>query len=244
LDPFATGLLLVLLGRATRLAPFVRDEPKEYEALIRFGVETDSDDVTGAPQRTAPPPSAEAVRDAIARLTGTIEQTPPSFSAKHVSGTRAYRLARRGVATELPPVQVHVASWEVLAQTADRIRARIVCSAGTYIRALARDLGRLTKSAAHCAELRRTRCGPFAVSDAVLPDDVSVRHVRPALAAVPQLPTQHVDAATAGDVVHGRPTAATLSGQWAALVRDDGELLAVAERHGEAWQPRVVLAVQ
>ncbi|MGQ0640712.1 MAG: tRNA pseudouridine(55) synthase TruB [Gemmatimonadaceae bacterium] len=241
LDPFATGLLLVLLGRATRLAVFVQDEPKEYEALIRFGVETESDDATGAPVRTAPLPRDAAIADAIAHLTGDIEQTPPSFSAKHIDGKRAYRLARKGVATELRPVRVRVDSWQVLARTADCVRARVICAGGTYIRALARDLGRLTNSAAHCAELRRVRCGTFTVTDAVLPDAVRPEHVRPALAAVAGLPTQPVDAGQALGVAHGRPAGATVAGQWAALVRDDTELLAVAERRGDEWHPRVVL---
>jgi len=241
LDPFATGLLLVLVGRATRLARFVEDEPKEYEALIRFGVETDTDDVTGEAVHTAPLPSEAAVRDAMAALTGDIDQVPPAFSAKHVDGRRAYALARRGKPAELRPVRVRVERWEILSLTADALHARIRCHRGTYIRALARDLGRLTNSAAHCAELRRTRCGAFSVDQAVLPDSATPAHVRAALAAVAGLPTQDVDDVAALGIAHGRATTATVEGDRAALVKE-GELLAVAEREGELWLPRVVLS--
>ncbi len=241
LDPFATGLLLVLVGRATRLAPFVEDEPKEYDALISFGVETDTDDVTGEAVRTAAAPSETAVRDAIVALTGDLDQIPPAFSAKHVDGRRAYALARRGTPAELRPVRVRVERWDVLSQTAASLRARIRCLSGTYVRALARDLGRLTNSAAHCAELRRLRCGAFSVVDAVTPDGATLMHVRPALAAVAGLPTQELDDAVALGIAHGRAAIATVEGDRAALVKE-GELLAIAERAGDQWLPRVVLS--
>ena len=240
LDPFATGLLLVLVGRATRLASFVEDEPKEYEALIRFGVETNTDDGTGEAVRTAALPDEGAVRDAIAHLTGDLDQAPPAFSAKHVDGRRAYALARRGTPAELGPVRVRVERWDVLGQTEDSLSARIRCYSGTYIRALARDLGRLTKSAAHCAELRRLRCGAFSVDDAVPADSATAAHVRPALGAVAGLPVQEVDEAGALGIAHGRAATATVAGDRAALVKD-GELLAIAERSGDQWLPRVVL---
>ncbi len=241
LDPFATGLLIVLIGRATRLAPYVTDEPKEYEALFRFGIETDSDDATGTSLRTAATPTAVAVMSAIAALTGDLEQVPPAFSAKHVDGERAYHLARRGVRAELRPARVRVDRWDVLAHTSDSLRVRITCSGGTYIRALARDVGRLTQSAAHCAELRRVRSGAFSVDAAVAPDIVETAHVRPALAAVAGLPTEHLDATAALGITHGRPIAATVTGAWAALVKDGTELVAVAEREENRWCPRVVL---
>lgn len=240
LDPFATGLLLVLVGRATRLASFVEDEPKEYETLVRFGVETDTDDMTGETVRTAPLPDEAAVREAIATLTGDLDQEPPAFSAKHVAGRRAYALARRGTPAELRPVRVRVERWDVLGHTQDSLRARIRCYSGTYIRALARDIGRLTKSAAHCAELRRVRCGAFSVDDAILPDSATPAHVRPALSAVAGLARQEVDEAGALGIAHGRATPASVLGDRAALVKD-GELLAIAERSADQWLPRVVL---
>jgi len=172
LDPFATGLLVLLLGRSTRLANFLDVEPKIYEALIRFGSETDTDDCAGAVTRTAPPPERPAVLGAIPSLTGVIEQVPPDYSAKSVDGQRAYDAARKGTALALEPVAVRVHGWEVLEQTADSLRATITCGGGTYIRALARDLGRAVGSAAHLESLRRLAMGSLRVSEAMTLDQL------------------------------------------------------------------------
>jgi tRNA pseudouridine55 synthase len=166
LDPFATGLLILLLGRATRLANFLDIEPKVYEATIQFGAETDTDDSTGRVVRTASAPSDAAIRAAVPSLTGLISQRPPAYSAKSVDGTRAYDAARRGEPLELPAVEVTVHRWELGNRNGDALPATIICSGGTYIRALARDLGNLTSSAAHLAALRRTRIGEFGLDDA------------------------------------------------------------------------------
>lgn len=173
LDPFATGLLILLLGRATRLATFIDAEPKVYEAVISFGEETDTDDQTGTVIRTADAPSEKDVRKAISCLTGKISQVPPAYSAKSVDGTRAYDAARRGEPLQLPAVEVSVHSWDVGDYRDGKLSAVITCSAGTYIRALARDLGRLTSSAAHLASLRRTRAGNFDVANAATLDTLS-----------------------------------------------------------------------
>jgi tRNA pseudouridine55 synthase len=170
LDPFATGLLVLLLGRATRLATFLDTEPKVYEATIEFGVETDTDDRTGTVIRTAAGPTEAYVRSAVNQLTGPIEQVPPAYSAKSVDGTRAYDAARRGEPLDLAAVNVTVHSWEISHITGLSLSAVITCSGGTYIRALARDLGRLTGSAAHLESLRRTRVGAFDVRDAATLD--------------------------------------------------------------------------
>ncbi len=166
LDPFATGLLVLLLGRATRLATFIDTEPKVYDATIVFGEETDTDDSTGTVIRTAPPPTEAAIRLALPAVTGKIAQVPPAYSAKSVDGTRAYDAARRGEPLDLRAVDVEVYAWDGIAFSADTLTATIRCSGGTYIRALARDLGRLTSSAAHLGALRRTRVGEFDVRDA------------------------------------------------------------------------------
>ena len=173
LDPFATGLLVLLLGRATRLATFIDAEPKVYEATIRFGTETDSDDSTGNVIRTAEPPREADVMAAVKSLTGEISQVPPAYSAKSVDGTRAYDAARRGEPLDLAAVTVTVHSWEVSQVSDDSLSAIITCSGGTYIRALARDLGRLTGSAAHLDSLRRTRAGTFDVRDAATLDTLA-----------------------------------------------------------------------
>jgi tRNA pseudouridine55 synthase len=166
LDPFATGLLILLLGRATRLANFLDIEPKVYEATIQFGAETDTDDATGQVVRSAPAPSDDAIRAAVRSLTGVISQRPPAYSAKSVDGTRAYDAARRGEPLDLAAVEVTVHQWNLGPRKDDALTATITCSGGTYIRALARDLGRLTSSAAHLGTLRRTRIGEFGLNEA------------------------------------------------------------------------------
>lgn len=178
LDPFATGLLVLLLGRATRLATFLHTEPKVYEATMSFGTETDTDDLTGTVVRSAPPPNEVSVREAIESLTGLITQIPPAYSAKSVDGTRAYDAARRGEPLELAAVNVSVHRWDIREITDHGMAATITCSGGTYIRALARDLGRLTGSAAHLSALRRTRVGTFDVRDASSLDTLAEEPVR------------------------------------------------------------------
>ncbi|HEX6574390.1 MAG TPA: tRNA pseudouridine(55) synthase TruB [Gemmatimonadaceae bacterium] len=167
LDPFATGLLMLLLGRSTRLATFIETEPKVYEATICFGAETDTDDSTGSVIREAPIPSQDAVAAAIPAFAGIIEQVPPDYSAKSVEGVRAYDAARKGAALELAPVQVEVHEWKVRRHDERSMDVIITCGTGTYIRALARDLGRAVGSAAHLTSLRRTRSGEFDVEQAV-----------------------------------------------------------------------------
>ncbi len=228
LDPFATGLLVLLLGRCTRLATFIDNEPKVYEATIRFGAATDTDDCTGEIIRTTDViPDLESIKTAIKGLTGDILQIPPIYSAKKVDGKRAYDIARSGEEVELKPSQIHVHNWEILnygqtlrnvdsdpkdisgskdstdpnnisgsrdstdpnnisgsrdsadpnhisasKETRDsssyaEMTVRITCGGGTYIRALARDLGEATGSAAHLTALRRIQSGDFHVTDAV-----------------------------------------------------------------------------
>jgi tRNA pseudouridine55 synthase len=166
LDPFATGLLVLLIGKATRLATFIDTEPKVYDALIKFGSETDTADATGTVTRTAAAPREADVRAAVKSLTGPISQVPPAYSAKSVDGTRAYDAARRGEPLDLPAVNVTVHAWHLRTLTNDSLLATITCSGGTYVRALARDLGRIVGSAAHLESLRRTHVGSFDVSDA------------------------------------------------------------------------------
>jgi tRNA pseudouridine55 synthase len=179
LDPFATGLLVLLLGRATRLANFLDVEPKVYQARIAFGTETDTDDSTGVFTRSAPLPDESVIRERIGDLTGTVLQIPPDYSAKSVDGTRAYKAARQGNPVEQKAVSVTVSDWEIHELSPEFLRATITCSGGTYIRALARDLGRLSGSAAHLAELRRVAIGSFRVEDAMSLDLLKLATVPP-----------------------------------------------------------------
>jgi tRNA pseudouridine55 synthase len=164
LDPFATGLLPILVGEATKLAPFLQEGEKEYEGVIGLGVETDTLDRTGAEIQTAevPPLTTRMLAQASARYTGKIVQQPPIFSAIKRDGVPLYRLARRGVEVEPPPPR----EVEISRLTLDPVDARSVhfiaaCSTGTYMRSLARDLGIALGTVAHLAELRRLRNGSF-----------------------------------------------------------------------------------
>lgn len=175
LDPFATGLLVALVRSATRTARYFNGLSKRYEATFAFGLETDTDDLTGSSTREAPLPAPEAVVEALDRFQGDIEQLPPDYSAVHVDGRRAHELARAGQAPALSPRRVTVERLEPGRTTEHDGRlatldVEISCSAGTYVRSIARDLGRAVGSAAHVTALRRTAIGPFDLSLAVAPD--------------------------------------------------------------------------
>ncbi|MEO5817546.1 MAG: tRNA pseudouridine(55) synthase TruB [Gemmatimonadaceae bacterium] len=244
LDPFATGLLVLLLGRATRLLPHLDGVPKEYEAVIALGTETETDDLEGAVVRSAELPTDDAIAEAILQLTGDIEQIPPAYSAKRVGGRRAYEAARAGDALVLAPSHVHVDAWRDVGRDGARLRATIACGGGTYIRALARDLGRLTGSAAHLAELRRVRSGPFRVGDAASLETVRAggATLRPALDALPTIPHVVLVGDDAERVLRGMTVERSDEGTAAALVDErSGALVAFAEADGARWQPRVVM---
>ena len=249
LDPFATGLLVLLIGRATRLLPHLAGEPKVYEATIRFGAETDTEDLGGTVIREAPLPTLAAVHAALPGLIGTIKQVPPAYSAKRVAGRRAYDLARQGEAVALAPVPVTIHRWRVGAVTerdggVEAMVVEITCGGGTYVRSLARDLGRSCGSAAHLIALRRTASGPFRVADAITLETLQAGAgaVRPALDALPDLPRQELTDEEVAKVVRGIDVAAAVDGPWGALTAPGtGALVALAERERDRWRPRVVM---
>jgi tRNA pseudouridine55 synthase len=246
LDPFATGLLVVLVGRGTRLIPYIDGEPKVYDATICFGVETDTDDVSGTVVREAELPREADIAGAVAQLTGVIEQLPPSYSAKKIAGTRAYAAARRGNALNLAPSRVTVHHWALGQLTDGAVSARITCSGGTYIRALARDLGRLAHSAAHLSALRRISSGTFVVDDAYDLDRLRAGEfrMRPLRAAIASLPTRRVADLELVRVLHGNAISvgdATDEHTRVALIDDEQTLVAVAEREGNELRPKLVL---
>ncbi len=244
LDPFATGLLVLLLGRATRLLPYLDGVPKEYEATLTLGRETETDDLEGATVREASPPADAAIAEAIAQLTGALEQIPPAYSAKRVGGRRAYEAARAGETLELAPSLVTVFGWRDVVRDGATLHAVIACGGGTYIRALARDLGRLTGSAAHLAALRRVRSGPFRVVDAVSLEALRAGRaaLRPALDALPTIPHVMLDGDDAERVLRGMTVPRGADAPRAALVDSrSGVLVALAEADGVCWQPRVVM---
>ena len=243
LDPAATGLLLLLVGRTTRLLPYLQREPKEYDACIRFGWETDSDDASGRIVRDAPLPSYEQVLAGIGQLTGEFDQRPPSVSAKHHDGTRAYRAARKGRQLPLSSARVRVYGWTAVSYSNGQLRASISCGAGTYVRALARDLGKLCDSAAHLETLRRTRVGSFSVDDAISMRDVKEHDPRliPPLAGLAEMPRVVLSCEHEKMIVHGRRIPAALSDERVALVSERGSLIAIAEHDDGDWKPKVVL---
>jgi tRNA pseudouridine55 synthase len=245
LDPFATGLLVVLVGRATRLARFIETTAKRYEATVSFGRATDTDDATGESVATGMPeqwPDTLAVDAALDGLTGLIRQRPPAFSAKHVAGERSHRLARRGVVVDLPPVEVMVHALRRVTWQPPELVVEAVVGKGTYLRALARDLGERLGIPAHCSGLRRTTVGPFTVEEAVAPADVDGDSLRSAAAMVRHLPGQVVDPAGVRELGFGRPVARTMADEGpAALLADDGRLVAIGVAVEARWRPVVVL---
>jgi tRNA pseudouridine55 synthase len=174
LDPFATGVMIILVGKATRLAQFLDKDAKEYEALVRFGFETDTGDRTGELRITnyeLREVSIEEIENVLPEFRGEIEQIPPMYSAKKIEGKKLYELARKGIEIERKPVNITIYELEVQSskfkvQSSD-VSIRVLCSAGTYIRTLAEDIGKKLETGAHLAELRRTRAGKFDLSKAV-----------------------------------------------------------------------------
>ena len=168
LDPMATGLLVLCLGRATRLVEYMMPGEKAYEGEIALGQETDTDDAEGQPTRAGVLPREPVdLEDIARRFTGEIMQTPPAYSAVKVDGRRAYALAREGEDPELRPRPVRVSALMLERTAADSIRVEVSCGPGMYVRSLARDIGRAIGCGAHLASLRRTGSGPFHVREAV-----------------------------------------------------------------------------
>ena len=248
LDPFAKGLLVLVVGRATRLAPFAADWPKTYEGVIRLGVTTATDDVTGAVIATAPwtQITPAQLADVIASFRGGYEQRPPAYSAVKIEGERAYRRARRGEVVAPEPRAVEIRELEILEAAVPDLRFRATVSAGTYLRSLARDIGAKLACGAHLAALQRTAVGPFRLADAVAPEGVGPARLQDAAVLVAQMPRRQLDKKEREAVVHGRPIPGNReaeSGTRVALFAGD-ELVAVAEQAGDLLKPRVVVAVE
>lgn len=260
LDPMATGVLVLCVGRATRLARFLTASRKVYRARIRCGWETDTLDRTGRAlgEPTVASPAAEDVERALAALTGRQMQTPPSFSAKRIGGVRAHALARAGSAAEPRPVEVEIEGFREIRVAGGDIDLEVRCSAGTYIRSLARDLGRALGTGAHLRQLRRIASGEFGLEVARSPEALRALGRRGARSAlVPPrdlqlgMPAVALLGSAVADVAHGRALA---QGAWTGrspspggcrLLGPDGELLAVGTAEsgpgGTRIQPRVVL---
>jgi len=245
LDPFATGLLVVLVGGATRLARFMAAGSKRYLATIRLGSATDTDDLTGVVIATAPPgwqPSDAEIREGLAAFVGTGPQRPPPYSAKKIEGRRSYELAREGHEPAPAAVSVTIHRSDLLSRDGADLVVRFEVSTGTYIRALARDLGQQLGGAAHLVALRREAIGSLEVRDAVTLDRLdSDTPLLPPVALLTGLPTRSLDAEEVVAVGHGRAIGRGDSdGGLVSLVRD-GRLIAVAEADDALLRPVVVL---
>jgi tRNA pseudouridine55 synthase len=208
LDPFASGVLALCVGKATRLVRFLSGGEKHYRAALRLGFGTSTDDFTGDPLG-APAPvvvSRDEVRRALSGLTGSYDQVPPAFSARHVDGRRAYELARRGAEVPLVATPVTVHGIELVELAGERLVVDVRCSPGTYVRALARDLGERLGTGAHLTELRRTRSGEFTLAQAVSGEDLAAATARllPLHRLLPEMPAVEVPTALRLRVQQGR----------------------------------------
>ena len=177
LDPSATGVMVILVGKATRLAQFLDKDAKEYEAVVQFGFETNTGDLTGLRiadcglriKENLQSLNFDGIERVLENFRGEVEQTPPMYSAKKIAGKKLYELARKGIEIERKPVKVTIYKLEILNLKPEtwNLKLKVVCSAGTYIRTLAQDIGRKLGVGAHLAELKRTRAGKFEISKAV-----------------------------------------------------------------------------
>jgi tRNA pseudouridine55 synthase len=244
LDPFATGLLPLCLGEATKIAQFLNTADKAYEGIMRLGRATDTGDRTGQPTReTAVPDLSSVDLAALARrFTGELLQTPPMYSALKRDGVPLYRLARQGVEVARSARPVRVDHLTLASAGPDRLRFDLACSKGTYVRVLAEDIGTALGSAAHLEALRRTAFGSFAIADAVTLDRWEPD--RPAgLVALPRalahLPAVSVDDQAAAAVRQGKPwplrALPVELGTAAMLLDHAGDLIAVAVRKADLW---------
>lgn len=266
LDPFATGVMVILVGKATRLAQFLDKDEKEYEARLRFGSETDTGDVMGMRNAECGLTSEEIEEklgsveweSVFEMFRGEIEQTPPMYSAKKVKGNKLYELARKGIEIEREPVAVTIYELDKveppavaggLALLKDQVKISVVCSAGTYIRTLAEDIGRAVGLGAHLIELRRTKAGKFSTDDAVtleelehsgpkmMPIGAAVSHLR-----VFELREDRVDKTKNGMSTRDLSEHFT-GGETVQMVDPDGELIAIGyfDDAEKVVQPKVVL---
>jgi len=244
LDPLATGVLPLVVGRATRLAQFYTRSDKIYEAVVRFGFATDSYDRDGAPQGpdTEPVLDLSELERALGLFRGEFMQTPPPVSAKKVDGVRAYELARRNIAVDLQPVPVEVYELEVRGVEGRDVSIRAHCSGGTYMRSIAHDLGKALGCGAHLYSLRRTGSGEFHFEQArtlaeleqLAAEDRLREALVPATELLPQFAAVLVDDPVINQIRHGRnfpvsPFRAQQTGRYIKAVSRQGELIAIGE---------------
>jgi len=257
LDPMATGVLPLVVGSATRLAQFYIRNNKIYDAVIRFGYSTGTYDRDGAPTSpiTDPMIGREELEPLLEPLRGKILQTPPLISAKKVGGTPAYRLVRRNIPVELKPVEVTVYSLELLECAGSKAHVVVHCSAGTYLRSIAHDLGQALGCGGYLKALVRTQSGEFTLEqarsieelEALARENRLAEALIPARNLLPEFPAEMVDQVTAGQIRQGRdfrvsPFRVRQGARYVKALTQDGELIAIGEaRLPNLYHPIIVL---
>lgn len=248
LDPMATGVLPVLLGRATRLADYVGAGRKRYEATVMLGAATDTDDADGEVVARAPvaPLDLALVEAALARFRGEVKQVPPAYSAVKVAGQRAYAVARKGGNVALTARPVTIYSLDLLGIRENTLELDIRCSRGTYVRALARDLARALGTVGHLTRLVRTEVGSATLADAFSLAQIAERGVatclRPPDHGLDHLAAAHMTEQQATDIRHGRPVPATgLMAESVRVYDPSGRMLCIAAADGTWLRPRFLL---
>jgi tRNA pseudouridine55 synthase len=251
LDPRASGVLVLCLGAATRLSEYLSNTAKEYEALVRFGASTRTFDTDGeVTRRTDQSPTRRQIENVLPQFKGSIVQKPPPYSAIKIHGRKAYEMARAGDEPPLEPREVIISHLEIRSYNPPDLALVVECSAGTYIRSLAHDLGEAVGTGAHLAALKRTKAGPFRIQEAVPLPMLEVgfltgkwlQHVRPASDALPDLPPVTVDEAAVARLRDGHRIPAQAATGLAKALTPDGELVAVlaAADDGKTWHPHNV----
>ena len=245
LDPLATGVLVLAVGPATRLIEYVQAMPKAYRTRVRLGATSDTDDADGTvtPTPAAAPVEEAAVRAALAAFLGEVEQVPPAYSAARVEGRRAYALARRGADVALAPRRVRIDRIDVREYCWPELELDVECGKGTYIRSIARDLGRAVGVGGYVTALRRLRIGPFTVEDAVpLEADAATAcgKLLPLAAAVSGFPVVRATADEVRRLRNGQSIPAPGAGE-VAVLDEAGELVAVGRVTGGLLKPEKVM---
>jgi tRNA pseudouridine55 synthase len=242
LDPMATGVLPVAAGQATRIAQFIPNVPKEYEGEIRLGFATNTYDREGVPTAEERPFEGNInIEEAMHAFTGILDQMPPPFSAKKIGGVPAYKFARKNRSIPLTASQVKIQEFQMLGLDLPRIKFRVVCSPGTYIRSLAHDLGQRLGCGAHLTALRRTRSGEFRIEDATPLGKLTTGHIIPLNRLLESMPRIEISETEESKVAHGNPIRGESGSETVRIFNKKGEFVAVASVEKGWVRPRLVL---
>lgn len=259
LDPLATGVLPIALGKATKTIQYVMDGVKTYEFAVKWGIETSTDDVEGGVVfESEERPTRAQIENILPRFTGDVIQIPPKYSALKIDGKRAYELARAGEDVEMKPRQIHIDSLKILHHdaTAGETHFEVVCSKGTYVRTIGHDMGRALGCYGHITKLRRTKCGPFEIKDAILLANMEKNDynsnacgILPLGAALSDISVLAVNKEEAAHLMAGRPIKAGGRGNFQTALSDtvfalecQNQVIALAKFEQGLLKPFRVLA--